>query len=280
MRNLRLLVAIPAVVFLMSSLAFGSVPPMISYQGKLMQPTGAPVTDGTYSMRFAIYDVPTDGTALWSEPNPAVQVKAGLFSVLLGSVVNMPGNIFDGADRFFGIKVGSDDEMTPRQRIGSVAFSQVAGTVTDGAITTGKLADGAVTTAKLGPDARLPAGIILMWSGSISGIPQGWALCNGANGTPNLMDKFIVGAGSGYAVNATGGEAFHTLTKAEMPSHTHTTTRDLASNRGGQQQENQGPNGYAAHWFWPDACLSYEGGDQPHENRPPYYALCYIMKLP
>jgi hypothetical protein len=62
-----------------------------------------------------------------------------------------------------------------------------------------------------------PSGGIVMWSGLISAIPSGWYLCNGANGTPDLRDRFIVGAGSSYAVNATGGSADSTL-----PSHTHT----------------------------------------------------------
>ena len=67
----------------------------------------------------------------------------------------------------------------------------------------------------------IPTGGIIMWSGSIASIPSGWALCNGQNGTPNLMDRFIVGAGSSYGVGATGGEAQHTLTVNEMPSHNH-----------------------------------------------------------
>ena len=57
---------------------------------------GAPVPDGTYSMQFAIYGVPTGGTALWSETNPSVQVKVGLFATLLGSIVNLPANIVSG----------------------------------------------------------------------------------------------------------------------------------------------------------------------------------------
>lgn len=132
--------------------ASAAVPPMISYQGKLMQPSGAPVPDGTYSMQFAIYDVPAGGTPLWSETNPSVQLKDGLFSVLLGSVINLPANVFDNPNRFFGVKVGSDPEMTPRQQVASSAFAfraAVAQTVDDGAITTAKLADGAVDTGKL-----------------------------------------------------------------------------------------------------------------------------------
>jgi len=136
----------------MSVAAGAAVPPMISYQGKLMQPNGAPVPDGTKSMQFAIYDVPTGGTPLWSEINPSVQVKGGLFATMLGSVVNLPANIFDSPDRWFGVKVGTDPEMTPRQRVASSAFAfraAVAGTVDDGAITTGKLADASITSSKL-----------------------------------------------------------------------------------------------------------------------------------
>ena len=63
----------------------------------------------------------------------------------------------------------------------------------------------------------IAAGMILMWSGAISNIPSGWVLCDGNNGTPNLQDRFIVGAGSSYSVNATGGSA-----NATLPTHTHT----------------------------------------------------------
>ena len=67
----------------------------------------------------------------------------------------------------------------------------------------------------------IPAGIISMWSGSIASIPTGWLLCDGTNGTPNLRDRFIVGAGSTYAVAATGGATSVTLGTTNLPSHTH-----------------------------------------------------------
>lgn len=141
-----------------SSFSQADVSPAINYQGKLMQPDGSPVADGVYSMTFAIYDVPAGGTALWSEPNPNVHVKNGLFSVLLGSIVNLPANIFDNPSRFFGVAVGGDPEMTPRQQIAQVPFAvkattadraAVAGTVDDGAVTNEKIADYAVTASKL-----------------------------------------------------------------------------------------------------------------------------------
>lgn len=67
----------------------------------------------------------------------------------------------------------------------------------------------------------VPAGVITMWSGSVATIPTGWALCNGSNGTPDLRDRFVVGAGNNYAVNATGGADSVTLTTNQIPSHTH-----------------------------------------------------------
>jgi microcystin-dependent protein len=70
----------------------------------------------------------------------------------------------------------------------------------------------------------IPSGLITMWSGSIGSIPTGWNLCDGSNGTPNLLDRFIVAAGSSYAVNGTGGATTATLVTANMPAHTHTAT--------------------------------------------------------
>jgi hypothetical protein len=72
--------------------------------------------------------------------------------------------------------------------------------------------------------ATIPSGLIAMWSGSIGSIPSGWYLCDGSNGTPNLTDRFIIGAGNSYAVNGNGGSSSVTLTTNNMPSHTHTAT--------------------------------------------------------
>ena len=72
--------------------------------------------------------------------------------------------------------------------------------------------------------ATIPAGLISMWSGSIGSIPSGWYLCDGSNGTPNLTDRFVIGAGSTYAVNGTGGASTATLITANLPAHTHTAT--------------------------------------------------------
>jgi microcystin-dependent protein len=72
--------------------------------------------------------------------------------------------------------------------------------------------------------SSIPVGLITLWSGSIASIPSGWALCNGSSGTPDLRDRFVVGAGSAYAVAATGGFNTITLDTTQIPSHTHTGT--------------------------------------------------------
>jgi len=120
-------------------------------------------------------------------------------------------------------------------------------------------------------ESKLPAGCILIWSGQINVIPAGWALCDGQNGTPNLTDKFVLGAGSKYYVGQSGGEEMHKLTIAEMPRHSHSYTKyDEGPNNTGDNDDFQG---------FINANTSETGGDQPHNNMPPYYALAYIIKF-
>lgn len=124
---------------------------------------------------------------------------------------------------------------------------------------------------------EIPSGIICMWSGSIDTIPVGWALCDGNNGTPNLLDRFIVGAGSTYAVGNTGGSNTVTLTVEEIPSHKHS---EIKPEKGYTAYD---AIGSSTSQLYVDAgettSTGNTGGGQPHENRPPYYALAYIMKL-
>lgn len=128
-------------------------------------------------------------------------------------------------------------------------------------------ASGALSLAASG----IPSGVICMWSGSSTSIPAGWVLCNGANGTPNLTDKFVLGAGATYAVGATGGEKTHTLTTSEMPSHNHSNGAYATGVYAGGSSDG-GPG------FTGVTSTGSNGGGQPHNNMPPYYALCFIMK--
>ena len=200
----------------------------------------------------------------------------------------------------------------------------------------------------------IPIGLIAMWSGSVANIPSGWALCNGQNGTPDLRNRFVVGAGSSYTVGATGGANSVTLTTAQMPAHGHSGTaasagghsHSASTGSGGSHSHSGSTNSTGAHTHgiqhdngtaagsgiknvladprrsgsesWRDVAqlrtasagahthslsinsagghthsvsvasggahthsvsVGNTGGGEAHENRPPYYALAYIMKL-
>lgn len=114
-----------------------------------------------------------------------------------------------------------------------------------------------------------PSGLIALWSGSIASIPSGWYLCDGNNSTPDLRDKFVAGAGSSYAVGDTGGEATHVLTIAEMPVHNHVVTGGTAGGSGHVRRDALNNSNHTT---------NSSGSGSAHENRPPYYALAYIMK--
>lgn len=138
----------------------------------------------------------------------------------------------------------------------------------------------------------IPSGVITMWSGSIASIPAGWYLCDGTNSTPNLRDKFIVGAGSTYAVAATGGTAdaivvahTHSATSSVTdPGHNHSTgvnnsTGSTFKNglygapNSGTDYVNTNTTGISV-----STSITSTGSSGTGQNLPPYYALAYIMK--
>ena len=125
----------------------------------------------------------------------------------------------------------------------------------------------------------IPIGGIIIWSGSTGSVPDGWALCNGSNGTPNLQDRFVVGAGSGYAVDATGGSA-----NAVLIAHSHVHNNDIVEegnefsigpgNRSASSKnDSTGITGVDASG---NASTTQTG---TNKNLPPYYALAYIMRI-
>ena len=150
------------------------------------------------------------------------------------------------------------------------------------------------------------SGMIILWSGNTGNIPTGFVLCDGNNGTPNLTDRFVVGAGSAYGVGATGGSSSVTLSTSNLPSHNHpfsatTSSVNLSHNHGYQsanhpgsgpeQNQSGGPedrtsfnvnkttgNALGNHNHTVSGTTGSTGSGSGHENRPPYYALCYIMK--
>ena len=124
----------------------------------------------------------------------------------------------------------------------------------------------------------VPQGTIIPWYGNLNNIPDGFALCNGQNGTPDLRDKFLVGAGSGYNLGNTGGTNTVTLTVAQMPSHNHNIySQDYSANFVTPNAVGSAYTRVAGGWAY--NAIQYTGGNQPHENRPPYFAVYYLMKL-
>ena len=186
----------------------------------------------------------------------------------------------------------------------------------------------AISSSSTVPGA-IPIGGIIMWSGST--IPTNWGICDGNNSTPDLRDRFIVGAGYTYSAGQTGGESTVQLTTAEMPAHNHTINiNDPQHNHGITDPQHahtiQDPGhfhnikpfntdgadqGTSERVDYTDqytevsstnktgisilqastgisinqaqtgisATSAQEGGGGAHENRPPYYALYYIMRM-
>jgi hypothetical protein len=153
------------------------------------------------------------------------------------------------------------------------------------------LSAGGSTTPTWG--SAIPSGGIIIWSGSSASIPSGWLLCDGTNSTPDLRNRFVVGATSTYAVGATGGSA-----DAIVVSHTHTATvtdpqhnhvMNMASDFGGgggsyRLATTNGVGGTVSFGNTSSSSSgitvsnSTTGSSGTNANLPPYYALCYIMK--
>jgi microcystin-dependent protein len=128
--------------------------------------------------------------------------------------------------------------------------------------------------------AAVPSGIISMWHGAASAIPSGWVICDGNNSTPNLTDKFIKSAA---AAGATGGSATtgaHTLSTAEMPSHSHGTSGDGSNSTVGRDTVG-GSQGQSSGNTYSQVSISATGGGGSHthpQSEPIHFALIFIMK--
>ena len=160
-------------------------------------------------------------------------------------------------------------------------------------------------------NSALPVGSIIMWYNTPSHIPEGWHVCDGTNGTPDLRGKFVLGSDDNgkYPFDSQGGEEQHTLTVGEMPSHGHSSGSLKASNAGEHthtivycdETDSYFPptsdcyalhgnnkrgtwtgkniNSSGSHTHTISGSTGLTGSSQPHNNMPPYYAIYYIMKI-
>lgn len=127
----------------------------------------------------------------------------------------------------------------------------------------------------------VPIGVINMWSGAINEIPQGWALCDGTNNTPDLRGRFIVGyniSDTDYnEIGKNGGAKTVTLTEAQMPRHNHPNDWQMYNELGSVTGHMAGGGNDITNEKRFNLSTGYSGGSQAHENRPPYYTLAYII---
>jgi hypothetical protein len=141
-------------------------------------------------------------------------------------------------------------------------------------------------------NAAMPSGAIIMWSGSVATIPTSFWLCDGSNGTPDLRGRFIVGAGGAYNPADSGGSAtIDTRHVHTGPNHRHYCDWVINAWRDGndfddsvEDGDDKTPAG-SDHQHRVKQYTGYEGtgntgsaGEAAQDNRPPYYALCFIQK--
>ena len=184
--------------------AHAAVPHLIRFQGQAVDSKNVPL-EGPYTLTFRLYDAQTAGTKLWEETQANIPISGGYFSVLLGQVTAL--NVDWSKTLWLSVQVGTDPELTPRQQITSVPLSIRA-----------EVAEALV-------DPALPSGAIILWTGS--SCPSGYTRFSSADGKFLVSDgTYNPAAGGSNTRNlqhnhggVTGG---HTLTIAEMPSHTHT----------------------------------------------------------
>lgn len=210
------------------------------------------------------------------------------------------------------------DLFTTKGDLAVSSGADAAGRLPAGSDGQAVMADSAETLGLKYSWGLIPIGGIIIWSGSVGTIPTGFSLCNGASGTPDLRDKFVVGAGSTYAVGASGGAATHTHTQGATgaeAAHTHTQgvtgaggshTHSFSGTTGGPSTSELAVNAGASFNSFALATHTHSysgtsgaeaththtnpttaaGSSHTHTNPttdagsslPPYYALCYIMR--
>ena len=139
-----------------------------------------------------------------------------------------------------------------------------------------------VVSGSINGTGAVPIGGIIMWRGTTP--PSGWQLCDGSNGTPDLRGRFVVciGGDNNYAVGDTGGVDTVALTQEQMPKHSHTVYGRSSGYAGRHNDSHEVITYYNKEWGSMSEKINdttETGSSQAHENRPPYYALAFIMRV-
>jgi len=221
--------------------------------------TGITTTQGDLNIRGSLKDengAPGNaGTILSSTGSGVEWISANTTSVAnsINVGVNVDSTNADQFVSFFGANSGNQ----PNRVDNDFKYNPSTNTLTVGTI---------VSTV----GGAFVQGMIVAWSGSVANIPTGFVLCDGNNNTPDLRDKFIIGAGNNYAVDATGGSK-----DAILVSHFHTTENFVGrSNYAEPRNFGVGTDGNLNSTGNTDT----KGESGTDKNLPPYHALCYIMK--
>ena len=226
--------------------------------------TGIVTTSGDFYALGRFRDVNSNpgaaGQILSSTGNGVDWIDADTTSVAnsVNVGVNLDGTDADQFVSFFGANSGNN----PNRVDNDFTYNPSTNTLTVGTIS-------ATTVVSTGSGAFI-SGMIIAWSGSVANIPTGFVLCDGNNNTPDLRDRFIIGAGNSYNVDATGGSK-----DAILVSHSHTTLNFVA--RSGYAEPRNfgvGTDGNCNNTGGTDT----QGESGTNKNLPPYHALCFIMK--
>ena len=223
-------------------------------------------------------DFGTSGQLLSSDGTDTVWIDANTTSVANANNVGTNLNSTD-ADQFVTF-VGASSGNNPIRVDAGIKYNPSTNILSatkfsgDGSLLTN------IQAGQIVGNSIFVSGMIILWSGASNAVPTGFVLCNGQNNTPDLRGRFVVGfhdSNGDYDVNDTGGSESVTLTVNQIPAHTHTHTKAThPSGSGPEQNQSGGPEDRTN--FGDTGTTSSTGGGQSHENRPPYYALCYIMK--
>ena len=223
----------------------------------------------------------TAGQILSSTGNGVDWIDANTTSVAnsINVGVNLDGTNADQFVSFFGANSGNNPNRVDND------FTYNPSTNT---LKVGNIIDSS------GNASAFVTGMIILWYGDTSNIPGGWVLCNGSNSTPDLRDRFVIGAGNNFNSGNTGGNNSITLSEANLPSHRHYV---VSNSFGGQNRtnsnvsaNNQVAKGTGAGNLYESYNLASTGSNasagrsssvgsgSAFDNKPLYHALCYIMK--